>query len=192
MRIKSTILLVCLCASVAYSQGTMNTQWHVEAEGGVTQISFDLPYVYLNWRSFPGGLPIIWSLSNITNSLHIVDAYGNSWSYDSPDDSMNGTTSWDGYWNFYFTLANWDTGRVLDVSLHGDPVSSSGGVGFGHVHLTQWGQSVLYDEWPSVVVTPYTVPEPSAAALAMLGVGAWCLRRKLGGSAGNRASVVGR
>jgi hypothetical protein len=182
MRIKMTCFVLCvLCVHTALSQGTIDTsniRWRLTLKETPTQCSFTVPYSYLRDTNST------WPIEGIMD-LQVADPIDGHSNYHL--DWANGIVLPGNFWMFSLGLADWNIDRTMIID--GGPASSVG------VTVDLWGVRNLYElnssyPGPYWQVQAYDVPEPSSAALAMLGVVGWYLRRKLGGSAANRASVA--
>jgi hypothetical protein len=202
---KTTSLLVglfALCAHTALSQGTFGYQvgyWELTfhptnntgtqaAAAGQSQISLQMWGTEFNRN-------VTWTQEEITASLQVVDPFGNSWVFDPNGDSASGQTQ--ANYSYSFVIAM--TMQTPDGSLRAMSIDATQGhvqslppvPALGHAIIHEFGNGAISEETGYWTAEQF-VPEPSSAALVMLGVVVWCLRRKVGGSGGNGASAVER
>jgi hypothetical protein len=179
LKTTSVLLGLCvLCVHTALPQGTFETRWRwrLTLSGAETQCSFSIPYSYLTDPA------VTWDVTQVQD-FHVVDPIDGNSNYQL--DFTSGVVFPPAFWDFYVGVSDFNIGRMMIIG---------GGPTYASVDISLWGvqQHIYYSGSGQWQVQAYDVPEPSPAALAMLGVVTWCLRRKLGGSAANRASVVKR
>ena len=152
-----------LLANAAFGQGTFLFTWH--GQSNLFQASFEVTQAEMQ-AGAPLGSSLFFNSISFTSSLS-----GVSYKYNSSLDPVGGGLN---PWSWGMILYNTQSGTQINVSGGEPPVGAMQGLIIEHPF--QPGQDFYYTEggyWSFAAV-----PEPSAVALSILGIGCLFLMRR--------------